>query len=529
MTPGSPAGWLTGWVDRLGPVTSRRFFLATFALFTAAGLCWTVATPLFNAPDEPQHVLRAVTVVHGEIAEPQVRGRPGGYTAVRAPATFVSGSAARCFAFRNDIPVSCAHYSHSERAVRTAAEYGRYPPAYYLVVGVPSLVSSALNTVYAMRLVAVLLVAALLALGAASVAELGEQRIAAIGYAFAITPMALFLGSVVNPSGVEIAAAISLWASGSVLAVQSRDRIDPRLLRRAGIAAAALALCRQLGPLWVAIIAVVVALLAGRAGLRNLVQNRATRAWGALVAVSVVAQVAWVALAGGLNLTNPGAASHDPTSLVLRTSFGDSFRVLSQMVGNFGWLDTPVPRGVLVAWVFVLGLLLVLALAWSSRLRAAVLGGILALAIAIPIVLEASSAKGAGYLWQGRYGLPLAAGVPIVAGILIARATNAPALRGRLAGILAAVFVFGQFVAFGQRLRRSTVGYDATFFFFVHPRWNPPVPVILLLVAYLVVIAALAIWLLWMPPLTDTPSAEVEPPARSSAGHADVATTTNSL
>jgi hypothetical protein len=245
--------------------------------------------------------------------------------------------------------------------------------------------------------------------------------------------------------------------------------------------------------------------------------------------VSVVAQVAWVALAGGLNLTNPGAASHDPTSLVLRTSFGDSFRFLSQMVGNFGWLDTPVPRGVLVAWVFVLGLLLVLALAWSSRLRAAVLGGILALAIAIPIVLEASSAKGAGYLWQGRYGLPLAAGVPIVAGILIARATNAPALRGRLAGILAAVFVFGQFVAFGQSLRRSTVGYDATFFFFVHPRWNPPVPVILLLVAYLVVIAALAIWLLWMPPLTDTPSAEVEPPARSSAGHADVATTTNSL
>jgi hypothetical protein len=518
-----------GWVGRLGPVTGRRFFWSTFALFTVAGLCWTVATPLFNAPDEPQHVLRAVTVVRGEIAEPQVRGLPGGYTKARAAASFVSGSDAHCFAFERDTPASCAHYSHSERVVSTAAEYGRYPPAYYLVVGVPSLASSALNTVYAMRVVALLLVAALLALGAASIAELRERRIAAIGYAFAITPMALFLGSIVNPSGVEIAAAISLWASGSVLAVQSADRIDPRLARRVGIAAAALALCRQLGPLWVAIIAVVVVVLAGRTGVRNLVQSRAARVWGALVAISVVAQVAWVALAGGLNLTNPGAASHDATSLVLRKSFGDSFRFLSQMVGNFGWLDTPVPRGVFVTWVFVLGVLIVLALSWSSRLRAGLLGGILALAVAIPIALEASSAKGAGYLWQGRYGLPLAAGVPIVAGILLARSSNAPMLRGRLAGVLGGAFVFAQFLAFAQSLRRSTVGYDGTFFFFVHPVWKPPVPVVLLLVVYLGVIAAVAVWLLWMPALTGSASRDVDPPSSPSSDHVDVATTTNSL
>lgn len=516
-------------VERLGSLAARRFFWVTFALFVAVGLCWTLATPLFASPDEPQHVLRAVSVVRGEILEPQAKHQLGGYTSVRAPASYVSGFEVGCFAFQPDIPATCAKYSSSGRSVHAAAEYGEYPPAYYLVVGLPSLVSSTLRTVYVMRGIAVLLVGWLLAMGAVSIARLRQRRIAAIGYAFAITPMALFLGAVVNPSGVEIAAAISLWASGTVLAVQSGEQVDAKLVRRVGLAAAVLALCRQLGPLWVAVVAVVVVLVAGRQGVQNLVRDRAARIWGGVIAASVVAQVTWVAVAGGLNLANPGAASHDSTSLVVRHSIGLSFSFFSQMIGNFGWLDTPAPLGVIVAWAFVLGVLIVLGLAWASRRRAAVLGGILAVAVVVPIVLEATAAHSVGYVWQGRYGLPLAAGVPIVAGILIARSPNAPALRGRLAGILAATFGIGQVLAFAQSLRRNSVGYNGPIFFFLHPVWKPPVPALLILVAFAVLIGALTWWLFWLPaPAPSDPSATRDD-SESAAGQGDAVTTTNSL
>ena len=97
-------------------------------------------------------------------------------------------------------------------------------------------------------------------------------------------------------------------------------------------------------------------------------------------------------------------------------------------------------------------------------------------------MLEASSAGSVGYVWQGRYGLPLAAGVPIVAGILIARSPNAPALRGRLAGVLAVTFGVSQVLALFQSLRRNSVGSTGPVFFFLHPTWAPPVPAILILV-----------------------------------------------
>ncbi len=513
VTTGSPRRskkHLAGRLDQhLSTVSSRQFFWVTFALFVALGLCWSLATPLFGAPDEPEHVIRAVTEVHGQVLEPQAAHQLGGYTNVRVPATFASGRQVGCYAFYRNDPANSAKFATSHRDIKTVAEYGRYPPAYYAVVGLPSLVSSALRSVYVMRALAVVLVSALLAMGALSIATLPRRRIAAIGYAFAVTPMAVFLGSVVNPSGVEIAAGISLWASGTVLAVRSDGAIDPRLVRRVGIAGAALALCRQLGPLWVAIVVAVMVVLAGKAGTRRLAANRGVRVWGAVVLGAIAAQAVWLAVAGSVNLANLAGASHDPTSLVIRKSIGGSFSFFSQMIGNFGWLDTPTPTGVLVAWAFVLGLLVILGLAWSGRRAAGALAGVLALTVAVPIVLEAASAHSVGYVWQGRYGLPLAVGVPIVAGVLLSRTGNATALSGRVAAVAGAAFFFGQFFSLAQSMRRDMVGYNAKILFVSHAAWSPPVPASLLLVCFIVVLGAATIWLFRMPEPKRTPTTPV--------------------
>src|SRR5262249_58286232 len=95
----------------------------------------------------------------------------------------------------------------------------------------------------------------------------------ASGLVLAVTPMALFMGSSVNPSGVEIAASIALWACGIVLVATSGERVEDRLVTATGIAARAPALTRQLGPLWLRPIAATVCGLPHRAALRTIARS----------------------------------------------------------------------------------------------------------------------------------------------------------------------------------------------------------------------------------------------------------------
>ncbi len=46
---------------------TRRTALAVFGLVFVLFASWALATPLFGAPDEHTHVIRATSVVRGEI------------------------------------------------------------------------------------------------------------------------------------------------------------------------------------------------------------------------------------------------------------------------------------------------------------------------------------------------------------------------------------------------------------------------------------------------------------------------------
>ncbi len=97
--------------------------------------------------------------------------------------------------------------------VRVPSPAGRYNPAYYAVVGIPTLVRPGEATVYVMRFLTAAIVACLLTLGVTACRELDDPRWAVVGFAAAVTPMTLFLAGSVNPSAVEIAAALALWAT----------------------------------------------------------------------------------------------------------------------------------------------------------------------------------------------------------------------------------------------------------------------------------------------------------------------------
>ena len=184
---------------------------------------------------------------------------------------------------------------------------------------------------------------------------------ALFGLILAITPTTLFFFGSVNPSALEIAAGIALWAAGGMLVLEAPSRIDRRLVALTGVSATLLMLSRSLSPLWVSLIAVTLAVFAPAGALRRLAHDPACRIWGAVVAVATVAQAAWIVTFDALGKQG-GQGVHGSSSELLRVGFGKSTVNYEQMIGVFGWLDTPAPFLTFLLWTILLGGLTGLAL-----------------------------------------------------------------------------------------------------------------------------------------------------------------------
>lgn len=127
---------------------------------------------------------------------------------------------------------------------------------------------------------------------------------------------------------------------------------------------------------------------------------------GWLVGVASAATLAWVVAVGSLagfqvtQLPPPGAT----TGEIVRLSLGKSEASIRQMVGVFGWLDTPASSGAYLLWYLGTGFVVVTGLAWAAGRRRAVLLAVVALTIAAPVLLEASQARTIGF--PGRAATP---------------------------------------------------------------------------------------------------------------------------
>jgi hypothetical protein len=113
------------------------------------------------------------------------------------------------------------------------------------------------------------------------------------------------------------------------------------------------------------------------------------------------------------------------------------------------------------------------------------------------VIESATYNDSGGVFWQGRYTLPLAVGVPILAAVTLTSTERGRQLAtsGLLLGI-GVVIGLAHVLAFAQNLRRNTVGYDGAFQFWEHPNWVPPLSPLLLTIAYVVAIGAFMTWLL---------------------------------
>lgn len=473
------------------------------ALLFALGALWSLAVPLMASPDEPSHVVRAAAVARGQLygtpndAEQSV-DRPGAGTLVRLPSDFAAALALpNCFAFDRDQPADCQDElppAGPDVLVETFA--GQYPPLYYALVGWPSLFLSAGPSIVAMRLVSAAISAALVTWAAFRLSTARGNRAGPWGLAVALTPMCLFLGATVNPAGFEISAAIAFWAACLVLVSRDGPVSTPALVQ-AVVAGALLINSRATGPVWALAIVVVVLVAAPAGRWRELLRLPSARWLGAVAVVAALVAVGWLATHGSVVTTRGLYPQYDDLAAALLGIFGAGFGYLQNMIGDFGWLDAPAPPLTFVAWYVALGALLLPALAAVRpvRQRAALGLAIVGTAVA-PVALQLPTIADSGLVWQGRYALPLAVGVPMLAALVLrVDATESGEAHRRTARAVVPVLLVAHVAAFFWGSRRYAEGLDGQLVT-AHPDWSSPVGYLTGVALYAVVAAALA-WILW--------------------------------
>lgn len=471
-----------------GPGRSRATFVVALLGFVLVGGAWAAGMPAFGGPDEPAHAYRAIAVTSGQLRGPsidRVEQLPDG-AVFRHPATQVDVPAdvvdlaeqAECFAFEPEVSAACREPVADDRdTVQAGTQFGRYPPLYYALVGWPGQWLPATPAVHAMRLLSVLLCALPIALAAGLLAG---RPVRLLGLGLAATPTLVFLAGTINPSGLEVALAILLW----VLADRLGDRgarAGPGIVFGVAASAVLLSAMRPVSPAFVVAIAVVAVVRHGRPGLlRELRARTDVRVAAGLALTGIVLSVAWLVWAdpfGALIGTSmPGLS-------VARAAWQSLSRTphrVIEMVGVFGWLDTYAHVPVYVVWLVVsAGMVTIAGVVGRWRDRAA-LGLVLFGVLLMPVVSEALQAPDLGFIWQGRYTLPLAVGALIVAaGVaddhLDARIHRRARHADRDAALVWLALALAQLVAFAAAMRRHLDGLPARLFGWVDGAEAAPV------------------------------------------------------
>lgn len=468
---------------------SRRVFWWSWAVFTLLAAVWAVANPLMASPDEPAHVVRAAAVVRGQIVGPD---GPGG-TVVELP-YFVErvNRYPTCYMFHADVTGNCDVPPTQDLGTptTTVTPAGRYNPLYYAIVGLPTLLPPGDGVLYAMRLLSGALTGFFLALGMRAIGELRAPAWLVPGVAAAVTPMVVFLNSTVNPAAIEIAAAFALWAQLLTLLRYPDPARDVARLWWVALSTLFFANARGLSLLWAVVIVVVCVVATSWGHVRALLaQRRARPAWVAVMAGGAAA-AAWLLGADSLSAGTPGSSGVSIRAALVNSILNTNAYLLN-MVGEFGWLDTFLEHWVYMAWALLLGVVLLPALAAARRRDLWALLGLGAAILVLPVLVHSWQAPTFGIIWQGRYVLPVAVGLPLLAGYVLHDRLVVPGrFLARLGVAVAAVACLVQGAAFVENLHRYVNGEDGGWASLEPDAWLPPLPLPMLLALAAVAILA---------------------------------------
>jgi len=323
---------------------------------------------------------------------------------------------------------------------------GTYPPVFYLIVGLPSVVLPPDPGLVAMRLVAAAAAAALVTAAWTSLTRSGGGPLALVGLLAAWPPAAMSLAGSVNPSGLELAAAIAAWAAafevfGGDVGGPTDDGADASPVSTAAVvrlvtASSLLAWTRPLGPAFALFILGVVAFGAGRRRMLEVLRQPRVRTGLAVTAALLGAAVVYVLAVGAPSALIQDSGPFDPPLQRVRGSLAQTGTLWHEAVARTGWRGTSPAR----------------APAWSATLWLGLAAGFF-----LPVT---GALRSPGVTWQGRYALPLLVGLPLLGGLMSDRRRSGRRVeRGAAVAAAASLGALG-FIGLQAHQARQSRGAD---------------------------------------------------------------------
>jgi hypothetical protein len=359
----------------------------------------------------------------------------------------------------------------SARATARSTYVGTYQPYLYAAPGLVMRAASEPQTAMRLgRLVNAALSFGLLVVAALVLWDGSRGALSLVGLMVAVTPAVVFFGSILNPSGPELASAVCFAAC--LLRLTRTMEHAGRVWVACAVSGAVLALSRSLGPGFVVLLAMSVVVLTGWRRAASVLKA----APGRSAATAVTIAIACAAGAFWERRYQPHVPWGPRTILDgLDPSIDNLLRLPKQAVGVFGGTDIFMPLPFYIVWWLMLTALLAAAFYVGRGLERVSLPA-LALAIVAATVVLSAVTRQTGYELTARYTLPFAVLLPLWAGELLVRH------RGRLRPRPARALVVG--VAAGAAVvhaaawythgRRVSVGDDGDWLFMPHAGWAPP-------------------------------------------------------
>ncbi|WP_354146576.1 DUF2142 domain-containing protein [Arthrobacter sp. 754] len=457
---------------------------------------WTFASPLMSVPDEPAHVIKAASVVRGDLRGTlDVGGGP--IRLVTVPRGIEEFAHYGCFAQNVLITPQCVDSVPGDKdtLVQTRTSAANYNPVYYWAVGLPTLVWSDSKSVYGMRLLNALLCSVLFAAAFAALACLGARRWSIAALAVAMTPMVLFLNGAVNPNGLEVAGTACVFASLLLLFEKSKQLAwHVPVMAAVTMSGALLANAKPLAWMWLAIAVLAALLLSSWPDVRRMLNRPVFWIGSGVVAIAVACAVAWIIVVNAFEGIPFEAAGITPAA-GMEIMADRTFEYFKGYVGQFGWLEVPPPLMAYTVWIGLAMAFAICAFALTrGRLRLTVALALVAI-VGLPPVLQAQAVESVGIVWQGRYLLAVFVLFLMICGVAIDRATVAAGeawAPGIAKGVVVVLGVAALWT-FALTLRRFVTGLATDRLWgqmFSSPSWTPPGGVALALILHAALITA---------------------------------------
>ncbi len=434
--------------DTVRPVATTRTAVSPGRAMLL-GLCglfavWVLVIPPFAGSDEHDHAYRAAAAARGQLFVDPVDATRGTGAFLKVPVDIVDAARSECQDLSYTKDHDCVGTPAGDDQV-VASGAGRYHPLFYAVIGSAALPFDGSAALYAMRIATALLAAAFVAIAARAASTWARSRWPYLGIAVACTPVALYSSAVASPNGVEMMSALALWMSLIGLLVAPPEHIR-RLAVFAGVSGAVLATLRPLGPLWCLVVfaGVLLAVRAEHGRIRALLRRPAVLGAAALVLVSAVQNTVWVVAVDALKL----GVEKD-----LNTPFGERVGAAAvqvpawilQAIAAFPMRNDASHPAVYACYLILFVIVVFFGLRFGTTRARIAIALVVATVLLFPYVTTVQSWDTYRAAWQGRYGLPVAMGIVVIAAYALDRSGRD--VRGPVRLTMFLLFVVAQTLA----------------------------------------------------------------------------------